>query len=89
VLYAVCPLETGEYVKSDPQAYCRKHTPVWETFAEAKEWRDTYQKKHKIFGVLADWDKDTTKTTKAPYRQLSESLKLVPIDAEGKVFSLK
>jgi hypothetical protein len=79
MLYTLGHKSRYEYVLYDTQASAGIGDLVWESLRVARTWRDTHKPKMGIFGLLADWDEDTSVVEGEPYRKLTDSFKLVSL----------
>ena len=67
------------YMANDPNAAKGATGSVWQTFTQAKVYRDRQASAFGLYGVMADWDKDT-KDIGMDFRALTRDAKLVAID---------
>jgi len=67
------------YMARDSNASKGVSGSVWETFAQAKAYRDKQAPYFGLYGVDADWEKDT-KDIGMSFRALTRDAKLIAID---------
>lgn len=69
-----------DYMERDPLTASKGVTgSVWETFVQAKMYRDRQASGWSVYGVEADWLKDT-KDIGEDFRSLTKDCKLVAVD---------
>ena len=80
MLYTVIDKKFDEDIRIDPQASVRRGAYVWNKLREARIWRDENAPDKGLFGVLAEWDKDTNVSEDGGFRLLSGTFKAVQLE---------
>jgi hypothetical protein len=66
------------YLDSDPNASKGVGGSVWKTREQARKCRDGFSPDFEVYGVEADWDKDTKLSEEdVEWRDLTRSAKLI------------
>ena len=80
MIYTVGKVEIYEaYMDRDPDAAKGISGSVWETFEEAKAYRDLRAPAFRLYGVEADWENDAKDIGEA-FRYLTNPGKLFKLD---------
>lgn len=80
MLYTVIDKTFDEDIRNDPQASVRRGAYVWNKLRDARLWRDANAPDKGLFGVLAEWDRDTKVSGDESFRLLSGTFKAVQLE---------
>ena len=74
-----------KYIDEDEEAQVGLGQSVWLTYDEAKNYRDVHNPEYEIYGVLADWMKDTRHLGEQTYRLILLPVKVIRLDHEQEI----